>query len=412
MKWNPFAPRPIYHYCLYGLSILIVFSSACNVVVPRFATATEFGFTLSGELDTQEPYSVGTLRCKTELYPNKLLPTEDASASAAYIATLNTAFPGWTFNNAATSLSKEAIEIKTYDAIGTATQVGVWIHARYVPHAGDPTENIHWVQILTTNHGLRGTGHGPIATYVDVNTGTTTPYYDEGYAGDARDIIDRPSRTDASMNHTWQATTFLVAGPDIGDGAGTVTLLGPGFTWGWENTCEQTDGLQEFYYYQTKPDVASMQVRPVPGGRLQLTVPNSASLILAKGENSATVPVLSKEMSFSIDKEVDPWGMVALTNGQGKMNLGGFEFAGKKMLPVTAEISKGSGHFHIETGEASMEYEVSLLLPDGTTETIVFVGTGQYDKEKNTFTLNPDVTGISASFLKSNVPKDTGKTKK
>lgn len=412
MKATPSSPHPTYSLCLYALSILMVYSSGCNVVVPRFAAATEFGYTLSGELDTQEPYAIGTLRCKTELYPNKLLPTEDASASATYIATLNAAFPGWTFNNSATPLSKSAIEIKTYDAIGTPTMVGVWIHARYVPHAGDPTDNIHWVQILTTNHGLKGTGHGPMATYVDVNTGTTTPYYDEGYAADARDIIDRPSRSDASANHTWQATTFLATGPDVGDGAGTVTLLGPGFTWGWENTCVQTDGLQEFYYYQTKPDVIAMQVRPEPGGRLQLNITNPASLVLAKEENSVTVPVLAKEMTFSIDRQVDPWGMVALTNGQGKLSLGGFDFAGKRMQPVTAEISKGSGHFHLETGEASMEYEVPLLLPDGTTETIVFAGTGQYDRQTNTFTLKPDVTGISASFLKSNTPKDTGKTKK
>ena len=395
----------------FSLILALIFSSACNVVIPKFASSTEFGFTLSGNLDVEEPYSTGILQCKTELFPNAIFPTEEATASATYISTLNTAFPGWTFNNAATSLSDDAIEIKTYDAIGTSTRAGVWIHARYVPHGSDPTDNIHWVQILTTNHGLQGTGHGPSATYVDVASGTTTPYYDEGYAADSRDIIDRPNRTDASVDHTWEATTFLVTGPDVGDGAGTVTLLGPGFTWGWKNTCSATDGLKEFYYYQEKREVVEMSVPPRPGSRLQLKSERPANLVLAKEKSRTNVPILSRNISFTIDKKIDVWGMVELTNASGKIQFGAYDFEGKKMPSVTAKIRSGSGYLNVETGEASLEYIIPLKLPTGETEDMVFTRTGQYNFEKKSFTLNSDVIGISGAFLKSNVPKDTKKNK-
>ena len=396
---------------LLCVSLTVVFFSACNVVIPSFAPANEFGYALSGDCDPQEPYAVGLLQCKTELYPNILFPTENASASLGYINTLNTAFPSWTFNNSATSLSEDAIEIKTYDAIGTSTRVGVWIHARYVPHDTDPTDNIHWIQILTTNHGLGGTGHGPIVTYIDAASGTTTPYYDEGYAADSRDLIDRPSRTDASLNHTWEATTFLATGPDVGDAPGTVTLLGPGFTWGWKNTCEATDGLQEFYYYREKPEVVEVPDRLEPGGKFRLVNESPANLVLGKEKSKATVPVLFKEITFTIDEKVDVWGMVSLINGEGMIKFGTFNFEGKKMPPVTAEISRGYGYMNIETGEASIEYVIPLQLPDGTTKNMVFTETGQFDKETNSFTLNTNMIGISESFLKLNVPKDTKQNK-
>jgi len=393
------------------IGLIVMFFSSCHVVVPSYAPATEFGYALSGDYDPQEPYSVGVLQCKTELYPNIIFPTEDASASAAYLGTLNAAFPGWTFVNSATGLSDDAIEIKTYDAIGTSTRVGVWIHARYVPHDSDPTDSIHWVQILTTNHGLGGTGHGPSATYVDVASGTTTPYYDEGYAADSRDLIDRPSRSDASLDHTWEATTFLATGPDVGAGAGTVTLLSPGFTWGWKNTCVATDGLMEYYYYQEEPEKVELAEKPEPGGKLHLISESPVNLILGKEQKKATVPVIYKEIQFTIDKKVDPWKTVVIKNGKGVIKTGQFEFEGKKMPPAEAEIVGGNGYMNVETGETSMEYFVTLQLPDGTTKKLVFTGTGQYDIEKNTFTVNSNIIGISEEFRKSNVPVDTKKDK-
>jgi hypothetical protein len=396
---------------LISFSLVVLLSPACNVVVPNFEPATEFGFPLSGELDLEEPYATGILQCKTELYPNQIFPTENAAFSASYLATLNSTFPGWTFNNAAGTLSDDAIEIKTYDAIGTSTMAGVWIHARYVPHGADPITNIHWVQILTTNHGLRGSGHGSSATYVDVASGTTTPYYDEGYAADGTDLIDRPFRSDASRNHTWEATTFLVTGPNVGAGPGTVTLLGPGFTWGWKNTCSATDGLQEYYYYQEELEVVRIPEIPRPGRRFQLISENPEKLILGKEKSKAYVPVLAREISFTLDKKADVWGVVSLLNGRGKIKLGAYEFEGKKVPAATAEISGGVGFMHLETGEVSMEYMVTLQLPNGEKEKMVFAGTGQYDKESRKMTMNSDMVGISAAFLKSNIPKDSKKNK-
>lgn len=390
---------------------IIYVLSACNVVIPKWAPATEFGFNLSGQYDPEEPYAIGELQCKTELYPNIIFPTEEASADAAYLGALSAAYPGWTFNNSASSLSDDAIEIKTYDAIGTSTRVGVWIHARYVPSGSDPTDSIHWIQILTTNHGLQGTNHGPMATYIDVAGGTTTPYYDEGYAADSRDLIDRPSRSDASADHTWEATTFLVTGPDVGDGAGTVTLLGPGFTWGWKNTCEATDGLQEYYYYAEKQESIPLETQPAAGGKLRLTSVSPEPLVLGKEKSTTKVSVNSKELVFNIGKEADVWGEVPLTLESGNLDMEEFAFNDKRMSSSSSRIKSGSGYLNLYTGEAAIEYTVSLAMPDGETKDVVFTGSGQYDKETNTFRLNSDLKGISQSFRKSNIPIDSRKDK-
>jgi hypothetical protein len=39
----------------------------------------------------------------------------------------------------------------------------------------------------------------------------------------------------------------------------------------------------------------------------------------------------------------------------------------------------------------------------------VFTGTGLYDRESKSFTINPDMVGISEAFLQENVPEDTRK---
>lgn len=394
---------------LFMMGFVVLALSACHVVVPRFESATVSGIALSGDFDPEEPYAVGTLQCKTELYPNIIFPTEADTPSAAYLAALNGAYPAWTFNTAAGDLSDSSIEIKTYDAVGTSTRAGVWIHAEYVPDGTDPTNNIHWIQILTTNHGLQGTGHGPSATYID-NSGGTTPYYDEGYVADNRNIVDRPSRSDASVNHTWEATTFLCTGPAVGAGAGTVTIQTPGFTWGWKNTCAATDGLTEFFYYAERPEIVEMQEYPEPGGRLSFKS-EQGKLVLAKEKDSTPVTVHSKEISFKIDEKTDPHGWAELKDATGKIEIDAYQFRETSMPAVSAEISRGSGWLQTHTGEASLEYVVSLKMPDGKTEEMVFTGTGQYDKEQNTFQLNPDVQGISQAFLRRNVPVDTRKDK-
>ncbi len=394
-----------------GLGLAVLLFSSCHVVVPSFAPSTEFGYNMSGDFDPEEPYVTGLLQCKTELYPNIIFPTEEATMPANYVTILNNAYPGWTFNNATTTLSDDAIEIKTYDAVGTSMAVGVWIHARYVPHGSDPTDNIHWVQLLMTNHGLKGTGHGPSASYLDAqNASTTTPYYDDQFAADSRDIIDKPTRVDANLDHTWEATTFLVTGPDVGAGSGTVTLLGPGFTWGWKNTCTPTDGLQELYIYLEKPATFKVLQEPRPGGRMQLVSQKPVSMAVVQEKNRAALTVNFKEVNFTIG-ETDNWGIAPLTNANGVIDFGGYALGNKEMHEFSAKIIRGSGNIRIETGETSMEFVLPMQLPSGETENFVFTGYGQYKRESNTFTMDPKMTGISERFLKANVPKDTRKNK-
>lgn len=394
---------------LISLGLITAMTSACNVVVPEWNSANIFGRITSGAYDPQEPYAVNLLACKAELFPNILFPTENATIPAATLGTLNSTFPGWTFNTAATQLSDDSIEIQTYDVLGTSTRVGVEIHARYVPHAGDPTTDLHWIQVLSTNHGLKGAGHGSAATYVDVASTSTTPYYDDGYAGNSVDIYDRPSRIDAAQDHTWEATTFLVTGPDIGDPAGTITVQVPGFTWGWKNTCEGTDGFIGYYYFVEAAERIDLPEALEPGGRLQLRSENASSMVLGKEKTTAAVNVLSRSIDFSIDKEVDAGGLSALQNATGEISFDAFTFGEKEMPALTADISRGSGYLHWESGEASLEFVVSLALPDGKTEDMVFTGTGQYDRNANTFMINSDMKGVSETFLKSNVPEDTKK---
>jgi hypothetical protein len=391
------------------LGLISTLTSACHVVVPDWDSAEVFGYATSGAYDPEEPYAVGLVTCRTELHPNIIFPTEVDPPTAGYLDTLNDAFPAWTFDTAAAELSDDSIEVKTYDAIGTSTRVGVWIHARYVPHDSDPTEDLHWVQVLTTNHGLQGTGHGPVVTYEDVHSSATTPYYDDGYAADDSDILDRPSRTDAAVDHTWEATTFLATGPDIGDPAGTVTLQVPGFNWGWKNTCVESDGIMEFHYLIEEAETIQLPEGLEPGGKLRLRSEDATPVVLRKSQTRSPGGILAKQIEFAIGRQVDPGGMSELGEARGVIRFDSFEFEGKHLPAAAAEISRGSGFIHWESGEASLEFVVALALPDGKTENMVFTGTGLYDRESKSFTINPDVVGISEAFLQENVPEDTRK---
>jgi hypothetical protein len=397
------------------LALVAVATSGCHVVVPNLGSATVFGYTTSGVLDTQEPYAVGTSSCETDVYPSPIFPTEVAAPTAAYLGTLSAALPSWTFNTAASTLSDKAIEIKTYDAVGTSTQVGVWIHAHYSPHDSDPTSNLHWIQVLTTNHGLRGSGHGPIVTYTDVAgyATATDPYYDTGYAADSSDILDEPNRSDTSQDHTWEATTFLVTGPDNGAASGTVTIQVPGYNWGWQNTCtESGDGLKQFHYVLEEAETFQLPGGLEPGGTLQLRSDAVTHAELRKEQASAPANIVSKQIAFDVSRQIDPGRSSALENARGAIEFASYTFNGKQVPATTAEIRRGSGFIQWESGEASVEFVVGLPLPDGTTEDMVFTGTGQYDKASNSFRLNSGMVGISEAYLKASVAKRTENTKK
>lgn len=195
------------------MAVLIsgVLLSGCGVVVERYGAANIFGRTTSGIYDLEEPYQRGLMSCKTTLKPAKV--DEVSGVAGTYFNTLSALFPtsdGWSYSTAVSKLSRRTIHVKTYDAQGTATRVGAEIHIRYNPRSGDPSSNIHWIQVLGTNHSLRApAGHGNSATYVDIPGTATTPYYDNGYAansgncGAGCDFYDFPGRIDAGSSHNW-----------------------------------------------------------------------------------------------------------------------------------------------------------------------------------------------------------------
>jgi hypothetical protein len=94
---------------------------------------------------------------------------------------------------------------------------------KYTPGVGDPTTNLHWLQVINTNRPSTGANNpGGNQIYLDneENAGTS-PWYDTGLANDPtgydynadsslldRWIADRPRRL-LEDGVTWQAQTFL-----------------------------------------------------------------------------------------------------------------------------------------------------------------------------------------------------------
>jgi hypothetical protein len=151
----------------------------------------------------------------------------------------------WNFTGDARSLSANSLLVHTYNAIGTADAVGADIDVEYKPAAGtnDPTANIHWVQVVSTNNKITygpapdfepQSNPGTLDNKVDVRrTNTTNPYYDNGFAANSRNFIDTPRRPDVEFDNTWTAALFLVSGPNT---AGNVTIYNDsGILWGWQN---------------------------------------------------------------------------------------------------------------------------------------------------------------------------------
>ncbi len=190
------------------------------------------GFDFSGQYINPVFYQIpgSPFQWVTSVVPSH--PTAPSQCmSANFRARLSAAFPAWSFQCSPTSLSDNSLVVKTYEAIGTPGFVGADFHVSYVPHAGDPLNNIHWIQVIITNHGTGpGQGHGPMVSYVD-NGGAPVPYYDDVGAADPTGFADKPRRLDADMTHVWDAELYLVeeTAPQ------TVRVWG-GVLWGWRNT--------------------------------------------------------------------------------------------------------------------------------------------------------------------------------
>ena len=143
----------------------------------------------------------------------------------------------WNFALATSRLENSTIEIKTYAAMLRPNgSVGAEILARYISGGSDPSRyTTHWIQVIETNHRA-GNTHGRWRSYVDVPDGSLTPYYDDSYAINGQVLYDLSHRSDRLSKHSWEAKTFLAVGPADGV-SGEVTILYPGFRWGWTNEC-------------------------------------------------------------------------------------------------------------------------------------------------------------------------------
>lgn len=247
--------------CFAVLMILMGGIATASPLTEDYATADLFGgaggggYTTSGNYDAEEEYvvwvddmiciGVTTLVPATPIYlgttPGDAPDNPDNEDLSSYFDVLTATYgdaQGWSYTIADEELSDGSLVVHTYDAYG-GDFVGAEFHVEYVPGDDDPTENLHWIQIVWDNHNITDNpGHGNSEQTVDVAAGQGNPYYDDGGAATGSFFYDFPKRPDELEDHWWYADLFLVSGPAIGAGAGEVTILG-GIRWGWENhvTC-------------------------------------------------------------------------------------------------------------------------------------------------------------------------------
>jgi hypothetical protein len=170
-------------------------------------------------------------------------PTEASSFSAAQMNALAAAFPGWTFNPVVgQTLADNSILISDYNALegrrfdqdtGNLIPAPVWgadVGVQYDAYedSGDPYNNVHWIQIATTDSPV-GNAQANVP-FVD-NGGAATPYYDDTGAADDSSFIDNPRRTLGDDPVDWSATTLIVE-----QTAANTVELWQGFNWGWSGT--------------------------------------------------------------------------------------------------------------------------------------------------------------------------------
>jgi len=179
-----------------------------------------------------------------------------------FFNTLNRMYPttkGWNVVGNMTAVAAGSVQVNTYGAIGVGGddpddwEVGADLAATYLTTKpgggsnGNPTTNIHWIQVVATNNKITINGMGELKSNpgtldnkVDVpRTNVTNPYYDQGFAATRTNFIDRPRRPDAEVDNDWIATLFLASGPLApGTAANPATITvynNTGVTWGWQN---------------------------------------------------------------------------------------------------------------------------------------------------------------------------------
>jgi hypothetical protein len=210
----------------------------------------------TGEHVTQVPYQVNGTDWVADLTPANPRPLK-LGGTDFFLKILQQDFPanqGWSFVSAAKDLSANSLIVHSYqvhatDLLGQPNYVGIEANAltttnigfdvQYKQEAGDPVDDVHWIQVIDDNHAfnknLQGkvvvNNYGQVEKRVDVPQGATTPYYDGYYSADSRNFLDTPTRPNFDKSHYWHAELYLVVGPDK---PGKVTVY-DGVSWGWEN---------------------------------------------------------------------------------------------------------------------------------------------------------------------------------
>ena len=214
----------------------------------------------TGEHVTQVPYQVNGTDWVAELTPANPKQLK-LGGTDFFLKILRQDFPanqGWSFVSAAKDLSENSLIVHSYqvhatDLLGQPNYVGIessgiaglltptniGFDMQYKQAAGDPGDDVHWVQVIDDNHAfnkdLKGKvvvdKYGQVEKRVDVPQGATTPYYDGYYSADSRNFLDTPTRPNFDKSHYWHAELYLIVGPDK---PGKVTVY-DGVSWGWEN---------------------------------------------------------------------------------------------------------------------------------------------------------------------------------
>ena len=116
-------------------------------------------YTTPGIYDPTDQYIIGAQ--ETHWFAN-LQPPNPAyliSPNSGVTEYFSAAFPttaGWSYAFSDSALSENSLVVHNYSVVGTAQLVGARFHVEYTPHGTDPTDNIHWIQVISNNHGRGG----------------------------------------------------------------------------------------------------------------------------------------------------------------------------------------------------------------------------------------------------------------
>ena len=229
----------------------------------NYRAQTLFGHRTSGASNLDQVYDTLDGWGVTFLEPAKPINPLNYSTSAGqgtlyynFFNTLNRLYPttsGWTVTGNPTTLASGSLQINTYGAIGTPQAVGADLAVTYITKKpgttqsnGNPTTNIHWIQVVSTNNaitypvGVPTSNPGMLANKVDVTQANAAiPYYDVSFAANSSNFLDTSRRPDVEDWNNWIASLFLVSGPNIAGTAANpaqITVYNDsGILWGWQN---------------------------------------------------------------------------------------------------------------------------------------------------------------------------------